>query len=91
MKSKVRVIDQGSQQTLFECDVTQAEDAYVKAAEFEEMGLDVKVDHPSVNQTLAASLGVEGSAMEALQESLAEEVEGHESCCYEEKGERIVH
>lgn len=91
MKSKVRVIDQVSQQVLFECDITQSEQAYVKAAEYEEMGLDVKVDHPSVNQSLAASLGVDGSAMEALQESLAEEIEGHESCCFDENGEKILH
>jgi aspartate ammonia-lyase len=91
MKSKVRVIDQGSQQVLFECEVILAEEAYVKAAEYEALGLDIKVDHPSVNQTLATSLGVEGTAMEALQESLAEEIEGHESCCYDEKGKHTVH
>jgi hypothetical protein len=91
MKSKLRVIEQSSGEVLFECGLDQAEAAYVKAAELEEMGLDVKVEHPGVNETLAASLGVDGPAMEALQESLAEELEGHESCCYDEKGARILH
>ncbi len=91
MKSKLRVIEQSSGEVLFECSLEEAEQAYVKAAELEEMGLDVRVEHPGVSETLAASLGLEGDSMNALKDSLAEEIEGHESCCYDEKGERILH
>lgn len=92
MTMKVRVLDMGSGQVLFECPVTESERAYTAAAGFEAMGLDVKVEHPSVNQTLASSLGVEGAPLDAFQESLAEEMEDHPgSCCYDEKGEKIVH
>lgn len=92
MKSKVRIIEKNSGQVLFECNVDQADLAYEKAAVFEEMGLDVKVDLPTVNQTLADSLGVTGEARELFQDSIAQELEDHDgSCCFDEKGNRLVH
>lgn len=92
MSLKVRVLDLGSGQVLFECPVVDADRAYEAAAGFEAMGLDVKVDMPSVNQSLASSLGIEGAPMDAFQESLAEEMEDHPgSCCFDEKGDKIVH
>ncbi len=89
---KVRVIDIQSEQILFECPVTHADKAYIAAAEFEAMGLEVKIDHPTVNQTLAASLGVEGAPLDAFQESLAAEMEDHPgSCCFEDKSDKPIH
>lgn len=89
---KVRVIDVQSEQVLFESPVAQADKAYVAAAEFEAMGLEVKIDHPTVNQTLAASLGVEGAPLDAFQESLAEELDDHPgSCCFEDKSDKSLH
>lgn len=64
----------------------QSDFAYEKAAEFEEMGLEIKLVHPSVNESLANSLGVTGDPLEAFEDSLEEEIEGHEgSCCFDEK------
>jgi hypothetical protein len=89
---KVRVLDVHSEQVLFECAVTEADRAYEAAAEFEEMGLDVKIDHPSVNQTLAHELGVEGAPMDAFEESLAEEIDDHPgSCCFTDEQKKTVH
>lgn len=86
MSLKIRVIEKNAGHCLFECAPSEAELAYIKAAEFEEMGLDVVVEHPTVNQTLAASLGVEGLPYEAFQESLAEEIEEHPGgCCASDK------
>ncbi|MBY0518092.1 MAG: hypothetical protein K2P81_14380 [Bacteriovoracaceae bacterium] len=92
MALKVRVIDMGSGQVLFECPVTDSDKAYTAAAGFEALGLDVKIDHPSVNQTLANSLGIEGAPMDAFQESLAEEIEEHPgSCCFEDPKDKKIH
>ena len=92
MKSKVRIIEKNSGQVLFECDPMHVDLAYEKAAGFEEMGLDIRLDVPTVNQTLADSLGVEGVALNNYQDSLAEELEDHEgSCCFDDKGQKIVH
>lgn len=92
MKSKVRLIEKNSGLVLFECEPSQVDLAYEKAADFENMGLDVKIEQPTVNQTLADSLGVEGAPLDAFQESLAEELEDHEgSCCFDENGEKIIH
>lgn len=81
MLLKTRVLDRQTGQVLFECDCSQADLAYEKAAELDAMGLDVVVDHPTVNQTLAASLGVEGAPMNAFQESLAQEIDEHPTTC----------
>ena len=86
MTTKVKVIEINSESTLFECAVDQSEMAYKKAAEFEEMGLEVKLIHPSVNESLATSLGIKGDPLQAFEDSLEEEIEGHEgSCCFEDK------
>lgn len=85
MSAKVKIVEVQSGQVLLECTVEQSDFAYEKAAEFEEMGLDVKLVHPGVNESLAHSLGIEGDPLEAFEESLSEEIEGHEgSCCFKD-------
>lgn len=92
MKTKVRLIEKNSGTVLFECEPEQVDLAYEKAADFEQMGLDVKIEQPTVNQTLADSLGVQGVALNDYQDSVAEEIEDHDgSCCYDLNGEKIVH
>jgi len=86
MTLKVKIIEKNSGQILFECPVEQSDFAYEKAAEFEELGLEIKLVHPSVNESLAQSLGVQGESLEDFEESLSEEIEGHDgSCCFEDK------
>lgn len=86
MAATVKIIEVHSSQVLFECPVEKSDFAYEKAAEFEEMGLEIKLVHPSVNESLATSLGISGDPLEAFEESLTEEIEGHEgSCCFEDK------
>ncbi len=82
MSASVKIIEVNSGQVLFECPIEKSDFAYEKAAEFEEMGLEIKLIHPSVNESLAETLGVQGDPLEAFEESLAEEIEGHDgSCC----------
>jgi len=84
-KLKIKVIDKGSGQTLFECTRDESAKAYQAAAEFEEMGLDIEVITPSLTASLSTSLGLSREQTEAFEKSLEEESLAHEgSCCFEE-------
>lgn len=90
---KIRVIDQQTEQTLFECSVQESEKAYQFAAQMEELGLDVKVLAPTLGDTLSQSLGLSREQQQAYHDSLEEEMDQHEgSCCFEEnKSTSIKH
>ena len=82
---KIRVIDIQTEQILFECSMDDSEKAYEYAARMEEMGLDVKVDAPTLGDTLSQSLGLSKEAQETYRQSMQEELEEHEgSCCFED-------
>lgn len=86
------MIDVHSAQVLFECPVQDADRAYVVAADYEAMGLEVKVEHPTVNQTLADSLGVSGAPLEDFEQSLDDELDDHPgSCCFSDKSDKTLH
>ena len=80
---KIRVVDLQSGQTLFECSIQESEKAYQFAAQMEDMGLDLKVIVPTLSDTLSSSLGLNRDEQKAYENSLEEEMEGHEgSCCF---------
>lgn len=82
---KIRVIDQQTGQTLFECSLEESEKAYAFAAQMEEMGLDIQVLSPTLGDTLCQSLGLNQEQQQAYRQGLEEEMEQHEgSCCFEE-------
>ncbi|MCO4753288.1 MAG: hypothetical protein KC478_02345 [Bacteriovoracaceae bacterium] len=81
---KVKIIDTLSEETLFECTVEEMESAYQQAAQYEEMGLDVKIIAPSITQTLTNTLGMSHDEEEEYQNSVVAEMEDHDgSCCAE--------
>jgi basic membrane lipoprotein Med (substrate-binding protein (PBP1-ABC) superfamily) len=83
---KIRVVDNHTGQSLFECSVEESEKAYTFAAQMEEMGLDVIVESPTLTDTLSVSLGLSLEQRAAYLKSMDEEIENHEgSCCFEEK------
>jgi hypothetical protein len=89
-KIKVTVADTQTGQILFECAPSEQDKAYHYAAQMEEMGLDVKVTSPTLNESLAQSLGLGPEAMQRYQGSLQEEIEHHDgSCCYEDIDKNI--
>jgi hypothetical protein len=77
MESRVQVKDQISNQVLFECNVEEISIAYKKAAEYEEMGLDVVISAPSLTETLIKSLGATEEEMAQYKSSTEEEINAH--------------
>jgi hypothetical protein len=89
---KVKVIDQQTEQVLFECSIKDSEKAYQFAAEMEEMGLDVKVISPTLNETLSSSLGLTRDQVQTYNESIEEEMNGHDgSCCFTDDEKKTIH
>jgi hypothetical protein len=85
-KTKIRVLDHQTGQSLFECSLEESEKAYQFAAQMEEMGLDIVVDAPTLSETLNESLGLSKLQKQIYKKSMEEEIEEHEgSCCFEEK------
>lgn len=83
---KIRVLDTDSSQVLFECSMQESEKAYQFAGEMEKLGLSVKVQHPTLSQTLSGSLGLSREEMAQYEASMEEEIEHHEgSCCFEDE------
>ena len=80
--TKVKIIDTNSEEVLFECDMSDIESAYQRAAEFEEMGLDIRILAPTITQTLSDSLGIEHDELEEYEQSVVAEIHDHDgSCC----------
>lgn len=91
-KSKIIVRDIHTQQTLFECPVSESERAYKFAADMEEMGLDIEVISPTLTETLSHSLGLSDEQLREYKNSMEEEIASHDgSCCFEESKDKIIH
>lgn len=81
--SKIKILNTESGETLYEFPMESADMAYRQAAQLEEIGLDITVDHPNVTQTLCDSLGLNLSEQEEYQQSVVAEIEDHDgSCCH---------
>jgi len=77
MSTRVQVIDNLSGQVLFETAIDSIEMAYLKAAEYEEMGLDVKVLAPGLTESLISSLGASDEEIAEYKKGLEEEISSH--------------
>ena len=84
MNLKIQIIDRQTQSPLYESDMNSYEQA-LKAYQYydQELGLDVEFIAPSINQTLAAELGMSQEQITELDELLKFEIDSHESdsCC----------
>ena len=90
-KSKIRVQDVETGQTLFECSLEQSEKAYSFAAEMEKMGLDIVVLNPTLADTLTSSLGLSNEEQARFDQSMDDEIEQHEgSCCFEDTSKNNI-
>lgn len=77
MPSRIKIIDNLSNSTLYEYSMEEADKAYEKSEELEAMGLDIKLVIPSVSETLIKSLGADSDAVNKLREMLDEEIASH--------------
>lgn len=93
MTKKVKVIATETEEVLLEVTIEEIAKAYKYAAKMEEMGIEVKLDAPTVGDTLSDSLGLSVDDRHRLEESMEEELEEHEgSCCakpYELKNDKL--
>lgn len=76
----VKIIDNASGEVLFTCSLEQIEKAYTEASQYEDYGLDVRIEAPTLTQTLAKSLGIEGESWEKYHDSVIAEIHDHEGC-----------
>lgn len=90
-KLKIQVLDVQTDQILFECSIGDSEKAYEYAAQMEEMGLDVKVQSPTLSQTLTSSLGLSREEIAEYERSMEEEIEHHDGSCCFEKSDKDIH
>jgi len=76
VESKIKLLDSESQ-ILYEYPVSQAEEAYAKAHELEEMGIEVIFNAPSLPETLGHTLGMSCTDKEVLRSEIEDEIESH--------------
>ena len=74
----VIIKDKLSGETLFSCSIEQLDEAYHQAKNFEEMGLDIEIESPSITETLANSLGKTGKELKKYRDSVNHELEDHD-------------
>ena len=89
----IRVLDVGTNQVLMEVPLEEAEKAYAFIAEMEEMGLDLKIENPTLADTLSQSLGLTPEQVAEYKDSMDHEIEDHDSsCCFtDEETEKKIH
>ena len=80
-KSKIKVIDCLSNETLKEFSMEQSQEAYEYAAQMEGYGLEVNILGPTITETLANSLGLTADMQEEYAQSVIAELADHDGCC----------
>lgn len=78
MSNQVIVIDALSNTTLFETTMEKIDEAYVFAAQMEEVGLDVRILTPGLNESFIQTLGATQAEIEQYKQELAEEIAEHQ-------------
>jgi hypothetical protein len=88
MSAKIQIVDRQTQSIIFESEMDQYEHA-LKTFQYydQELGLDVELKAPSINQSLALELGMTEDQINELELILNEELKGHDSdsCCYDKE------
>lgn len=80
--SLVQVIEENTNEVLFECELSESESAFEYAASMDKMGISVKVVSPTITESLCDTLGIERDERDEFEESVLAEIEDHDgSCC----------
>jgi len=82
MVKNVKVIATDTDEVLFETDMDHLDEAYNYASKMDKMGIDVRVDSPTVTESLVNSLGLNFDQKYKFDKSVEDELNDHEgSCC----------
>ena len=76
-ESKIKLIDTSSQELIQEFPMDQVDQAYAMAEQLEAAGASFELKIPSVTDTLVSSLGMPDADKAEYEESIKEEIEGH--------------
>lgn len=76
--SKIKLIDISTNETIYEFEIDAQEQAFRKATELEQMGLDIKIKVPTSIETLGVALGADHHALEKVSCEINEEIESHQ-------------
>lgn len=80
--SLIKVIDTNSGEILSTFSMDKLSNAFEYAAQMESYGIDVKIDAPTITQTLADSLGLSIDLKADYEQSVIAELADHDgSCC----------
>ncbi len=77
MSSLIKVIEIQESQVLFSCPIEESEKAFLKAREFEDMGIEVKIEYPSSSETLLKALGASEEEIDLLKKEIVNEIDSH--------------
>lgn len=80
---KIKIYEYSTNELLASFPLEQPEQAYAFAKQMEEIGVDIRMDQPSVNHSLGHSLGMSEDELENLSLAIDEEISSHNSCCPE--------
>ncbi|MBT4790585.1 MAG: hypothetical protein HON90_03360 [Halobacteriovoraceae bacterium] len=81
-EAKIKIINTDTDEILFQFDMDQADMAFSRASELEQMGLSISVKTPTISESLCNSLGLNIDQKMEYQESVLAEIEDHDgSCC----------
>jgi hypothetical protein len=83
----VKVVDSEGQ-VLFSCSIRDREKAFEYARSLESYGIEAQIQEPSLPETLLRTLGGTEGEQQALRKELEDEINGHQSCCLEEKNQQ---
>lgn len=82
MTKKVKVIAVDTEEVLLEVPIEKLAEAYEYAAKMDQMGIEVKLDAPTVADTLSDTLGLSIDDRHRFESSMDEELRDHDgSCC----------
>lgn len=77
MSSLIKIIEIQESHVLFSCPIETPELAFSKAREFEDMGIEVKIEYPSSSETLLNAHGASEEEINLLKKEIINEIDSH--------------
>ena len=84
---KIKIYEINTNELLASFEVEKSEQAYAYAKQMEEMGIDIRMENPSINHSLGHSLGMTEEQLSNLSVAIDEEIASHNTCCPETMNE----